>query len=150
MKLTPFAKLFVTVVVLGVLGYAFWHYKGDTVRRWAGADKGAATSDKASGVDATDFAALKNAPPDAERGKGAEGVAGAALARSGKLGRTLVVGINTWAGHAPGVGLGEEVRPRREVRPPRGPGGQARGVPQGGRRDHVDHGRQLGAGGVDP
>src|SRR5512135_1085174 len=103
MKLTPFAKLFVTVVVLGVLGYAFWHYKGDTVRRWAGADKGAATSDKASGVDATDFAALKNAPPDAERGKGAEGVAGAALARSGKLGRTLVVGINTWAGHAPGV-----------------------------------------------
>ena len=39
MKLTPFAKLFITVVVLGVLGYAFWHYKGADVRKWAGADK---------------------------------------------------------------------------------------------------------------
>jgi outer membrane protein OmpA-like peptidoglycan-associated protein/ABC-type amino acid transport substrate-binding protein len=103
MKLTPFAKLFITVVVLGVLGYAFWHYKGDTVRRWAGAEKAVETAGKAAGVDATDFAALKNAPADAERGKGADGVTGAALAGSGKLGRPLVVGINTWAGHAPGV-----------------------------------------------
>ncbi len=102
MKLTPFAKLFITVVVLGVLGYAFWHYKGDTVRKWAGADKGGDAA-KTAGVDAADFDALKNAPADAERGKGSEGVAGAALAGSGKLGRPLVVGINTWAGHAPGV-----------------------------------------------
>ena len=28
MKLTPFAKLFITVVILVVVGYAFWHYKG--------------------------------------------------------------------------------------------------------------------------
>jgi NitT/TauT family transport system substrate-binding protein len=103
MKLTPFAKLFITVVVLGVLGYAFWHYKGDTVRKWAGAEKGAETAGKSAGVDATDFAALRNAPADAERGKGSEGVTGAALAGAGKLGRPLVVGINTWAGHAPGV-----------------------------------------------
>lgn len=103
MKLTPFAKLFITVVVLGVLGYAFWHYKGDTVRQWAGAEKGAAEAGKSAGVDATDFAALKNAPADAERGKGSEGVAGAALASGGRLNRPLVVGINTWAGHAPGV-----------------------------------------------
>lgn len=101
MKLTPFAKLFVTVVVLGVLGYAFWHYKGDTVRQWAGAEKkGAAES---AGVDSADFDALKGAPADAERGKGSEGVTGAALTGSGKLGRPLVVAINTWAGHAPGV-----------------------------------------------
>lgn len=103
MKLTPFAKLFITVVVLGVLGYAFWHYKGDTVRKWAGAEKGEAAAEKSSGVDASDFDALKGAPADAERGKGSEGVTGAALAGSGKLGRPLVVGINTWAGHAPGV-----------------------------------------------
>jgi outer membrane protein OmpA-like peptidoglycan-associated protein/ABC-type amino acid transport substrate-binding protein len=102
MKLTPFAKLFVTVVVLGVLGYAFWHYKGDTVRQWAGAEKGAA-GEKSAGVDAGDFAALKNAPADAERGKGSEGVTGAALASGGRLNRPLVVGINTWAGHAPGI-----------------------------------------------
>ena len=102
MKLTPFAKLFVTVVVLGVLGYAFWHYKGDTVRKWAGAEKGGGAA-STSAVESTDFAALKNAPADAERGKGSEGVTGAALKGSGKLGRPLVVGINTWAGHAPGV-----------------------------------------------
>jgi outer membrane protein OmpA-like peptidoglycan-associated protein/ABC-type amino acid transport substrate-binding protein len=102
MKLTPFAKLFVTVVVLGVLGYAFWHYKGDTVRKWAGAEKGGGAS-STSAVESTDFAALKNAPADAERGKGSEGVTGSALTGSGKLGRPLVVGINTWAGHAPGV-----------------------------------------------
>ncbi len=101
MKLTPFAKLFVTVVVLGVLGYAFWHYKGDTVRRWAGAEKKGAV--ESAGVDSSDFAALNDAPADAERGKGSEGVAGTALTGAGKLGRPLVVAINTWAGHAPGV-----------------------------------------------
>lgn len=101
MKLTPFAKLFITVVVLGVLGYAFWHYKGDTVRQWAGAEKKGAVEN--AGVDAADFDALKGAPADAERGKGSEGVTGAALTGSGKLGRPLVVAINTWAGHAPGV-----------------------------------------------
>lgn len=101
MKLTPFAKLFITVVVLGVLGYAFWHYKGDTVRQWAGAEKKGAVEN--AGVDSADFDALKGAPADAERGKGSEGVTGAALTGSGKLGRPLVVAINTWAGHAPGV-----------------------------------------------
>ncbi|MHB8799044.1 MAG: phosphate ABC transporter substrate-binding/OmpA family protein [Thermoanaerobaculia bacterium] len=101
MKLTPFAKLFVTVVVLGVLGYAFWHYKGDTVRQWAGAEKKGAA--ETSGVESADFDALRNAPADAERGKGSEGVTGTALTGSGKLGRPLVVAINTWAGHAPGV-----------------------------------------------
>ena len=42
MKLTPFAKLFITVVILGVLGYAFWHYKGADVKQWAVGDKAAA------------------------------------------------------------------------------------------------------------
>ena len=35
MKLTPFAKLFITVVVLGVLGYVAWTYKGGDIREWA-------------------------------------------------------------------------------------------------------------------
>ena len=65
MKLTPFAKLFVTVVVLGVLGYAFWHYKGDTVRKWAGAEKQTGDAAKSSGVESSDFAALRNAPAQA-------------------------------------------------------------------------------------
>jgi NitT/TauT family transport system substrate-binding protein len=102
MKLTPFAKLFITVVILGVLGYAFWHYKGADVRQWATGDKGAprAATEK---VAANDFDALKNAPPDPDRNQGSSGVTAASLEGGGKLGRTLVVGINTWAGHAPGV-----------------------------------------------
>ncbi len=102
MKLTPFAKLFITIVILGVLGYAVWHYKGADVKRWAVGDKAAApaaTDTVASG----DFDALKNAPPDPDRNQGSTGVTAASLSTGGKLGRTLVVGINTWAGHAPGI-----------------------------------------------
>ena len=41
MKLTPFAKFFVTVVILAVVGYAAYHYKGRDIRKWAtGSDKG--------------------------------------------------------------------------------------------------------------
>jgi NitT/TauT family transport system substrate-binding protein len=104
MKLTAFAKFFITVVILGVLGYAVWHYKGAQIRTWAGAERAAAGKSKdASDVSKGDFDALKNAPPDPERGKGGSGVAGSALSGSGRLERALVVGINTWAGHAPGI-----------------------------------------------
>jgi NitT/TauT family transport system substrate-binding protein len=102
MRLTPFAKLFITIVIVGVLGYAFWHYKGADVRQWAVGDKGAAPA--AEKVASNDFEALKNAPPDPDRNQGSTGVTGAGLtAPGGKLARPLVVGINTWAGHAPGV-----------------------------------------------
>jgi NitT/TauT family transport system substrate-binding protein len=102
MKLTPFAKLFITVVVVAVLGYAFWHYKGADLTKWAVGDKPAATrATETPGVN--DFDALRNAPADPERGIGSAGVTATSLASGGKLGRTLVVGINTWAGHAPGV-----------------------------------------------
>jgi NitT/TauT family transport system substrate-binding protein len=101
MKLTPVAKLFITVVVIAVLGYAFWHYRGAELRQWAVGDKPAGQTAEAPGVN--DFDALKNAPPDPERGIGSTGVSATSLASGGKLSRTLVVGINTWAGHAPGV-----------------------------------------------
>src|SRR5437870_5034212 len=101
MKLTPFAKFFVTVVILVVVGYAVYHYKGADVRKWATGDKGAkASSDK---VSASDFDALKNAPPDPSRDAGNSGVSQVNLASGGKLNRALVVAINTWAGHAPGI-----------------------------------------------
>ena len=106
MKLTAFAKFFITVVILGVIGYAVWHYKGADIRKWAGVEHGTAggsAGKTAGGVTSDDFGALKNAPPDPERGKGAAGVSGSALSGTGKLGRPLVVAINTWAGHAPGV-----------------------------------------------
>jgi len=103
MKLTPFAKLFITVVILAVVGYVVWEKKGTEIKKWAGAEKSPASASKESAPSGADFDALKNAPPDPERGKGGAGVAGAALASSGKLSRPLIVGINTWAGHAPGI-----------------------------------------------
>src|SRR6266511_3368924 len=103
MRLTPFAKFFITVVILAVVGYAIYRYKGSDVRKWAtGADKGTTTAG-GSNVTSTDFAALKNAPPDPSRDAGSSGVAPISLTGGGKLDRPLVVAINTWAGHAPGV-----------------------------------------------
>jgi len=102
MRLTPFAKFFITVVILGVIGYAVYHYKGTDVRKWATGGSGTTTSG-GSNVTSTDFAALKNAPPDPSRDAGSSGVTPASLPAGGKLDRPLVVAINTWAGHAPGV-----------------------------------------------
>ena len=101
MKLTPFAKLFITLVVLAVVGYAVYHYKGADVKKWAVGDKPVATTTEKVG--AGDFDALKNAPADPDRNAGSTGVTAATLASGGKLTRPLVVGINTWAGHAPGI-----------------------------------------------
>src|SRR5947207_3733037 len=103
MRLTPFAKFFVTIVILVVVGYAVYHYKGADVRKWAtGGEKGSKAS-SSDNVSASDFNALKNAPPDPSRDAGSNGVSAVSLASGGKLNRTLVVAINTWAGHAPGI-----------------------------------------------
>jgi NitT/TauT family transport system substrate-binding protein len=105
MRLTPFAKIFITIIILALFGYVFWHYKGGTLKSWATTDKGASgATGKSETVSKGDFDALGSAPPDPERGKGSEGVSPASnLGGSGKLDRPLVVGINTWAGHSPGI-----------------------------------------------
>src|ERR1044071_2220470 len=96
MRLTPLAKAFIAVVVFFVIGFATWHYKGDAIKRWAGGEK-------ASGEDSKgDFDKLKGGPTDPGRNVGSTGV-GATTLGSGRLSRPLVVGINTWAGHAPGI-----------------------------------------------
>ena len=101
MKLTPFAKVFITLVILGVIGYAGWHYKSHDLKKWAVGDKTSTAG--GSDVSPTDFNALKNAPADPDRNSGANGVSGTTLSGHGSLNRPLVVAINTWAGHAPGV-----------------------------------------------
>src|SRR2546423_4598114 len=100
MRLTPFAKFFVTIVILVVVGYAVYHYKGADVRKWAtGGEKGSKAS-SSDNVSASDFNALKNAPPDPSRDAGSNGVSAVSLASGGKLNPTLVVAINTWAGRS--------------------------------------------------
>ena len=96
MRLTPLAKIFIAIVVVAVIGFATWHYKGDAIKEWAGGEK------EASGDQKADFDKLKNAPGDPERNAGSTGVSSVSLG-TGRLNRPLVVGINTWAGHAPGI-----------------------------------------------
>ena len=80
MRLTPFAKFFVTIVILVVVGYAVYHYKGADVRKWAtGGEKGSKAS-SSDNVSASDFNALKNAPPDPSRDAGSNGVQAVGLA----------------------------------------------------------------------
>jgi len=110
MKLTPFAKLFITVVILAVLGYVFWHAKGAAVREWATGKQGS-TASTAPGVTSSDFDALKNAPPDPNRNAGSTGVSNIALGQGGRLSRPLVVAINTWAGHSPGIVFNDGLEP---------------------------------------
>lgn len=115
MKLTPFAKLFITLIVLGVIGYATWHYFGAKIRCFANPEQCQAAVDPKNGgkgpagdptastgpIGKSDFDELGSAPKD----PGREGVTGvnSAPVTGGKLGRALKVGINTWAGHAPGI-----------------------------------------------
>src|SRR5881227_2808609 len=100
MRLTGFAKAFITIVILAVVGYAAWHYKGHDLRKWAtGSDKTSTATGTAD--NSADFNALKNAPADPGRDAGSNGVQPVGLTGSGRLNRPLVVAINTWAGHAP-------------------------------------------------
>ena len=163
MKLTPFAKFFITVVIVGVLGYAVWHYKGGDIRKWAGGGQGRHDGGHAARrVAAPTSTRSKNAPPDPERGKGAAGVAGVPLGGGGKLaGRSSsrsTRGPATPRASSPTAGMEPTTASRYKKTYGldvkfvllEDPGGQARGVPQGRRRRHVEHGRQLGARGLDP
>ncbi len=96
MKLTPLAKAFIAFVVFFVIGFATWHYKGDAIKQWAGGEK--ATGGDPKG----DFDKLNGAPGDPARNTGSTGVSSASVG-TGRLNRPLVVGINTWAGHSPGI-----------------------------------------------
>jgi NitT/TauT family transport system substrate-binding protein len=96
MKLTPLAKAFIAVVVFGVIGFATWHYKGAAIKEWAGGEKAEGGDSKG------DFDRLNGAPGDPGRNMGSTGVSATSVG-TGKLNRPLVVGINTWAGHAPGI-----------------------------------------------
>jgi NitT/TauT family transport system substrate-binding protein len=101
MKITPLGKLILVALGLTIIYFGFRNYAPD-IRKWAVGQK-AKSQAGSSEVTSSDFGALKNAPPDPERGTGSQGVAVGALAGAGRLSRPLVVGINTWAGHAPGI-----------------------------------------------
>ncbi|MDQ3262657.1 MAG: phosphate ABC transporter substrate-binding/OmpA family protein [Myxococcota bacterium] len=98
MKLTPFGKLFIALVVLGVVGFVVFKRYGDQVKGWAGAGEPRVTE----AVTKEDFGGL-GPLPDAPRDGKVEVRAATPTLGSGKLNRPLKVAINTWAGHAPGI-----------------------------------------------
>jgi NitT/TauT family transport system substrate-binding protein len=112
-KLTPLAKAFIALVVLGVVGYTGYHKFGEQIKEWSKGDKGGGKGDGSGGgkgdgsgggkgdITKGDFNNLGK-PADPDRDKGVSGLTAANIG-PGKLGRTLVVGINTWAGHTPGI-----------------------------------------------
>lgn len=104
MKLTPLGKVIIVLALLVAAFFAVRRFAPD-LKIWAVGDKdGPGAEARNEAVDKDDFSALGDAPADPERGKGSEGVAaGNGLGGSGKLDRPLVVAINTWAGHAPGI-----------------------------------------------
>jgi NitT/TauT family transport system substrate-binding protein len=109
MRLTPIAKAFITLVLLAVVAYVTYHYFGADIKRWAsgGKEPVATSPGKAGGKagatndTAADFGALSKAPADP--GRKAKTNVTAVTVQGGKLTRPLIVGINTWAGHAPGI-----------------------------------------------
>ena len=106
MKLTPFGKFFLLLIILGVVGFIAYKRYGDQLKGWSGVDTTNKPQDPVTGDDFKDIkninAEVKDPPNKGEvplNGANAKNV----TVTGGKLDRPLVVGINTWAGHAPGI-----------------------------------------------
>lgn len=102
MKLTPLGKAFIALVILATAGYIVYRRFGAELKQWS-SDKPAAvagTTPVSPEIGKADFDAL-----DPQAGRNTPKTIGVAATSvgDGKLGRPLVVAINTWAGHAPGL-----------------------------------------------
>jgi outer membrane protein OmpA-like peptidoglycan-associated protein/ABC-type amino acid transport substrate-binding protein len=102
MKMTPLGKAILVLLGLAIIYFGLRNFAPD-IKKWAVGQKAEKTASAGSEVNPGDFGALRNAPPDPERGKGSQGVSASSQIAGGTLSRPLVVGINTWAGHAPGI-----------------------------------------------
>jgi NitT/TauT family transport system substrate-binding protein len=100
MKITPLGKLIMVLLGLTIIYFGVRNFGAD-IRKWATGGRESAPAQTATNSD--DFGALRNAPSDPGRNAGSTGVTASVLATAGKISRPLVVAINTWAGHAPGI-----------------------------------------------
>jgi NitT/TauT family transport system substrate-binding protein len=96
MRLTPLAKVFITLVILGVLGYTGWHY----YNKGAFKSLGFAPAGQGDGVSAGQPGPSGATDPAVARsGRGGGSTRGAPAAR----GKRIVVGVNDFGGAYPGV-----------------------------------------------
>src|ERR1043165_601341 len=98
MRLTPFGKVLLALIILGSLGYVVYRRYGDEIRTYAG--QGAGKVEDVSKDDFNQIGQLPDAPRD---GNVQVTAASRGPVGEGKLSRPLRVAINTWAGHAPGI-----------------------------------------------
>ena len=100
MRLTNFGKFFIFIVIAGVIAFVAWRRYGTQQAASVQSQEAAGTGANATaGGDKDTFGRLAQ-PQDT--GHDTSGVA-SGTAGHGKLNRPLVVAINTWAGHAPGI-----------------------------------------------
>ena len=100
MKITPLGKAIMVLLGLTIIYFGVRNFGAD-IRKWATGGKETVPAQTVTNAD--DFGALRNAPADPGRNAGSTGVTPGVLAAGGKISRPLVVAINTWAGHAPGI-----------------------------------------------
>lgn len=110
MRLTVFSKLVITLIILGVVGFVGYDKYKDKITVWAVGEKKNVVKAIENIVDKTDFNNLSQIAGDAKRNEVASGIKEGSV-KAGKLTRPLVVGINTWAGHAPGVVFNRGLEP---------------------------------------
>ena len=104
MKLTPLAKGFIALIVVAAVAAIVYLQVFKKAKDWANQDSAAGSgspSAAAAPVSKDDFTGLA-AAADPDR-KTPIGAIAPATVGAGKLNRPLIVGINTWAGHAPGI-----------------------------------------------
>jgi NitT/TauT family transport system substrate-binding protein len=99
MKLTPFSKLLIALLIIGGLGWVVYRRYGNEIRAYA--QQGApGRTEEVSKDDFNQIGQLPDAPRD---GKVDVTAPASGPLGEGKLNRPLKVAINTWAGHAPGI-----------------------------------------------
>jgi len=98
MRLTPFGKLLLALIVIGAVGFVVYRRYGTEIRAYA--QQGVGKVEEVSKEDFNQIGQLPDAPRD---GKVEVTSASRAPVGDGKLQRPLRVAINTWAGHAPGI-----------------------------------------------
>ena len=99
MKITPVGKIFLALIVVGVIGFVAYKKYGTNVKTWAGSGEAKVEGE----VTKDDFKNISTGLTDAPKGDVAINSGNAAPMGAGRLTRPLKVGINTWAGHAPGI-----------------------------------------------
>ncbi len=102
MRLTPFAKFFLFVIVAGLIAFIAWRRYGNERAQRDRESPPAAAAGTATAADPGDKGIFGKLTQPQDTGHDTSAVA-AGNAGTGKLNRPLVVAINTWAGHAPGI-----------------------------------------------